>query len=500
MTKRPRQQPRRALALFAVLIVIVIGALAGTTALVVSGAERARTAHAQHAAHARAAAESGLDAVLAQLATQRDAVLRGDAPDVGQGLTLRVLPDGARVVFRIIDLDPATDGRLASENARLDINTATREILSAIPDLTPEAVDAILRARARAPIEDVTDLASIAGLTLEDLILAEPGGFEGGAIARLLTATAFDPNTQAGAGPGGEERAGLDRIPIHQEDADLRAALAQRVEPEIAEFVLERLGDERPASMPALVNRLGIANAEDDRRRALIDVLALHAEPIDTGRVDLNRAPAPVLAALPGIDAAQAEAIVGARDGLDDQTRRDLFWPVRQGLVPPAEYAQATEWLAVRSMQWRVRIEGGVVPGEDDPFDDIIGGPGAMDSAAARIAGAVGEAGVPDAPLRPRVVLEAVIDLSADRPRLAMIADLTEMPVVRALRDLEALPQAAPAPGAPARAPSDTVRPTRPALAAPSQAPSNAQPAPGARGVRHGRWSPPARAVTEDEP
>ncbi|TVQ62331.1 MAG: hypothetical protein EA378_05275 [Phycisphaerales bacterium] len=472
------------------LVVVTIGALAGTTALVVSGAERARAAHAHRAQLARAAAESGIDAVLAELATQREAVLRGQTPEVGRGLTLRVLPDGSRLVFRVVDLNPDEPTRLASENARLDVNSVTREILSTIADLSPEAADAILSARGRAPIEDVADLASIAGLPLDDLIL--PGErASGGSLARLLTTTAFDPNTQVGAGPGGEAHAGLERISIHQDPDALRSALAERCEPDVVEFVLERLADARPPTMRELVERLGIANAPDDRLRALADVLTTQPEAIETGRVDLNRAPASVLASIPGLGAAEAEAIVAARDGLDEQTRLDLFWPVRQGLVGADAYPRATDWLAVRSMQWRVRVEGGIVPGEDDRFDDIIGGPGAMDSAAARIAGAVGEGGVPDGTLRPRVVLEAVIDLSGPRPRLATITDLTELALARTLRaisserepDVETRFETPPAPG-----------PAPFASPAPAQATApEPQAAGAARGARHGRWAAPQR-------
>jgi len=97
----------------------------------------------------------------------------------------------------------------------------------------------------------------------------------------------------------------------------------------------------------------------------VLDVFCATPDPYPIGRVDLLRAPAPVLAAIPGIDEATADAIVAVRGSLDDESRRTLVWPVIEGVMTEAQFQEAVDYLASRSMQWRVRIEAGISTTED---------------------------------------------------------------------------------------------------------------------------------------
>jgi len=486
----------RGLALFAVLVVVVLASLAGTTAIVVSTADRARAAHALNAAEARAAAESALDAILQELGAQRTEALAGSTPTVIPSRTLRVRPDGSRVVYRLVELTDRPGEHLRAENARLDINTVPREALERLDALTPGAIDAILAARARAPIEDLADLARLAGIDESDL---QPDlvGTDRETIASLLTTTAFDPALAAGAGDGGERRIGQDRLRVRSNaDLSFQQELTERIGEQPAGSIVQTLEANPPSSHTDLVRRVLERSVSVSLPELALALDTLAVEDVLVGRVDLNRASAQVLAALPGLDLATAEAITSARDALDERTRASILWPVTEGLISVTDYAEAAPWLTVRSMQWRVRIEAGIAPAPAAATGPTIGGPGPMDSAAARIAGP-GGADIYDGPLRARVVLEAVVDLTAERPRLAVLTDLTELHAARLVRrvarDDEFTFDRAPGVQAPTgRETFDNRRWADRSWRDRASAPGVAEPerAPGDVGVRHGRWSP----------
>lgn len=128
------------------------------------------------------------------------------------------------------------------------------------------------------------------------------------------------------------------------------------------------------------------------------------------GRVDINRAPREVLAAVPGIDATVAEAIVARRAGLSADALMDPTWPARQGVMAPEQLERAADWITTRSLQWRVRIEAAVLDAKD-----------AEEQARG------GEAGGGSSAQRPVsvVTLEIVVDAAAERVRVAYLRDVS---------------------------------------------------------------------------
>ena len=114
------------------------------------------------------------------------------------------------------------------------------------------------------------------------------------------------------------------------------------------------------------------------------------------GLVDINRAPIPVLRALPGVDEELATAIVARRDSLDEARRFDRFWPVVEGLVEPDAWFAAVPSVTTRSLVWRAAIAVGFVSTDE-------GGPA----------------------LRSPVVWEVVVDCGGDRPRIVELRDIT---------------------------------------------------------------------------
>jgi len=109
------------------------------------------------------------------------------------------------------------------------------------------------------------------------------------------------------------------------------------------------------------------------------------------GRVNLNTAPAKVLAALPGIDATLAEAIVSARVSLSEDARRTPAWLYQEGLVTADSFKKLAPLLTTRSYQFHFHVLA---------------------------------YGVPAGTYR---VIEAVIDTAAQPPAILLLRDLTRL-------------------------------------------------------------------------
>lgn len=109
------------------------------------------------------------------------------------------------------------------------------------------------------------------------------------------------------------------------------------------------------------------------------------------GLVNVNTAPAEVLAVLPGLDASAAQQIVDLRKDLSAETKSTIAWLYTQNLLDAEAFKQAGPFLTARSYQYSARCIG---------------------------------FGVPCGRYR---VLEAVLDLSGGVPRVAYLRDMTRL-------------------------------------------------------------------------
>lgn len=447
-----RARGHRGVILLSVLVVVAIAALVGTTAMYVAEGERAGAEVSIERTRARALAWSGVQAALAELAEQRDVLLTGAAPELTPEWTLYTDENGSRGVVRLVPIGP--EGEVAvSELGKLDINTATEEMLAKVEGIGEGLAARIVEERAKRPFESAEDLARVVGVTAELLYGAgddvdadassgsgdsrrerpprrvnsglggrggtrrEAGSGASGerrsasGLVDVLTVFAFDANIQAGLGDGGDSHRGKLRINLNTTWSDeLGAAVGERFGPDAVRGVEDVFKAGATFKKDAdIVGKLREMNAPPPSWGVFLDAFTTCPDPYLIGRVDLSSAPAGVLACVPGLDADTAAEIVTARDRLDEQSRLDPAWPAARKIVPPEKWQEAADRVTTRSLVWRVRVGSGLLPADADD----------------------------GAELEDRMVLEAVLDVTSERARVAYLREVTLLPLALAMeRDL----------------------------------------------------------------
>lgn len=432
---------RRGSVTIAVLLFVVIGVAIAASVLATADAAATATASEQSRAQARALAWSGLQAVMAELADQRDSLLDGELPDLTPEWALYTTDGGDRGVIRLIDLAPDDPSLLAvAENAKLDLNGATEAMLLLVPGLGQGEADAIIRQRNVMPFQSVEQLAGLEeisgdslypSLAAADLAGAQPSipgdtGPGEPTLHDLLTVYAFDPNVQLGL-EGDEDARGSLRINLQQSwSDDLDLAIDRRFGEEIAVIARELMEyDEELTSDGAVLGVLIERGVPAESWSIVFDAFTTSSDQYLPGRVDLNRASAAVLACIPGVSPEAAAEIVASRDTIAPDERRSIAWPVISGILTPEQMRLAIDHLTTRSTQWRVQIEVGVERG-DAGFADTPDAPMTLDDLRASWE-------EPDEgfELQHRMVVEAVIDVASMRPRIAYLRDVTLLETVR---------------------------------------------------------------------
>jgi hypothetical protein len=214
---------------------------------------------------------------------------------------------------------------------------------------------------------------------------------DSGGICERLTVHAHEPNVQQ----SGDLRINLD-VPWSEE-------LAERIRSRFGDMVtdgLEGILVENPIESDADLMRLILSF--DISPKDWVDALdAFSMEPVRyrRGRIDINAASAEVLASLSGVTSDQAAAIVQRRDGLDDELLATPAWPFIEGILPTEIAVDFLDRTTVGSWTWRLRLACGEVPGD------------ALDTA-----------------LQSGRVVDVIIDVAGEQPRIAMMRDITMRP------------------------------------------------------------------------
>lgn len=466
----------RGTVMFAVLFLVVIASLSAASMLTATAAERRAAVRSVEDLELRLAMRSALTVVTADLARQRTGMLMGETPSTPDAVRLdRGEPDSdAPPSGLTVEFVPFADGRtLIPEAGRLDLNAAPIEALASLPGL-PEGLASVIETRRRAePFRSPVELISLlndpersgtaslddpfAGAVLGESPAIMPeddpgmrssvrdltdGGGRGGNGPRsaidasdddkgdggrwldLLTVYAADPTLSAGiADP---ERTGAPRVNINAPWSDrLERSLAEAAGDAVDDSVRTLFVDAPRLSSPGvLVGLLSGSGVPAERWGALLDAVTTTADPYRLGLVDLNHAPAGVLATLPGLGAEEAEAIVAARDRLDLAERRSVEWPMTQGIIDETQFRACVDFVSVRSLQWRFMLRASFEPETDDflGFDP--------DDAMPELLPEADEFGValegdPEEDTGPSLLFEVVLDLAGDRPRIAYLRERT---------------------------------------------------------------------------
>jgi hypothetical protein len=472
--------------LLVVLVVVAAAVLAVTGTIFLIRGEVAGTANAGETVRTRAVTWSGVQAVAAALGQARGEILAGGDPLVEASFTVWE-EGGERGTVRLLPLGPAAR-TVVPENAKVDIGRVAAEDLVRSGAFDAEAAARTVAARDACGGRPL-DLASLLvhGVLPEDLYgeldeaflaaFGDPGSDDAElaaasrdaalAIARdaaprprglsdLATVFAFDPPLRGDGSP---------RIVLSGElDAEDREAIEERFG-EGAAAALERVAADAPDEA-ALLEAWASVRPDPAAWSALLEMATLIEGGFDEGKLDLLRADEAALRALPGLPDEAPARIVREREAVPGDEVLDPAWLVGRGILDAATFRAVLPRLATRSLFWRVRVEGRIEREAGDGEEATVS----------------------------RTILEAVIDLTGERPRIASLRDVTALP--DAIRMLAAAPAAenaeeavtGPTPENDVPA-ADLAPPT--AVTEPSFAPSlPSEPVPAARSgaVGIGRW------------
>jgi DNA uptake protein ComE-like DNA-binding protein len=400
------------MALIAVLLVMGATVLVATSLLFVAQAEYAGSARTDDTAQARALAWSGVQAAMVRLNEQRQEILDGGAPRLdGQFV---VYETASRLgVARLLPVGPAGE-YLVPEAGKLDVNGVDAGILAATSLVDDAQAGAIIAYRDRTlgrPIQSVGELLRVDGVSAETLY----GPIEALGATDDEERQTGDMDAALGSGAPVELRGLADAVTVYsfepaiQRNGKLRINLNVPWSDELGRRVADRFGSEVAQTLQRIMESgttfeteakifqvLRFFDVPVDDWPDIVDTFTTEAGDFHFGRLDINTAPYEALAALPGIDPDQAQEIVKVRDELDPDERSTVAWPAIQGILEPEAYDLLAGRITTRCWTWRLRVAAGEVDAE-----------------------------APEAPLVNPIVYEVVIDLSAPRPRVAFLRDIT---------------------------------------------------------------------------
>ncbi len=125
----------------------------------------------------------------------------------------------------------------------------------------------------------------------------------------------------------------------------------------------------------------------------LMDNYTTSVQQIRPGRVNINTAPASILAQVEGVDETLANRIVSTRQGLSPETSRSIAWLLEVSLLDTEQFKQIEPRITARSFQFQVQVIGYALP--SDKY----------------------------------CVIEAIVDLIGPEPRILYLRDLTKLGV-----------------------------------------------------------------------
>jgi len=275
---------------------------------------------------------------------------------------------------------------LVDEASKLNLNTASRTMLEALPNITPELVEAIISWRSRkaagagdstygrldpprvnkgAPFESIDELRLVYGATL-DLLFGEDTNRNGvlddnendsersaprdngdgllqAGILEYVTVYSREPNTRANGGRRVNVSTAANREQV-------RPALRQRFGQARGDQILLAIGTQQINSIAEFMVRGRLTADEWAQVRG--EITTSNGATIQ-GLINVNTASETVLACIPGIGAENAAAIVAYRLANPD-LQGSFFWLTE--VLPPASLIRAGQYLTDRSYQFSADV------------------------------------------------------------------------------------------------------------------------------------------------
>lgn len=314
-------------------------------------------------------------------ASTTGATFKGEAAPLGDasfwviGRADQTLTDAATPAFGLVD-----------EASKLNLNTATLEMLELLPNMTPEFAAAILDWRTsstndptsgggidvysankppyqckHAPFETVEELRLVNGATW-DLLYGSDSNMNG----------IIDPDERAKQGNGTLSRGILDCVTVYSRLPNRRANGQPRIDVRIpiqANSGLSQLfertcGAARASQIEAALRngpliqnvlQLYIVGGINPQEAAqLEDALTADSGQFATGKVNVNTALREVLICLPGIGDKFADALIAARQGKAPSELTTVAWVTE--VLDNASAVQAGAYITARSYQYGADI------------------------------------------------------------------------------------------------------------------------------------------------
>ncbi len=368
---------RRGIVLAAVTVVVAASLWTTVALLARAGVETAGIDGGSESIQEEAAVHSAVLVLASELFSQRGGMRIGKMPSLDSQFVLWESGHHA-MVARLLPVEG--ERRIVAEAGRVDLNHATPEQLAVVLD----EPDAVVAARNSRRFDDVRD---VLPLVDQDPI----GATAAGGICERLTVHAHEPNVQQ----SGELRINLD-IPWSEELAD---RIRERFDDKTAR-ALEEILAEKPVETDAdLVRLMLFFRVPPSDWPDALDAFSMEPVRYRHGRIDINAASAEVLATLPGVSPDQATAMTLRRDDLDDDLLATPAWPFIEGVLPVELAVDFLDRTTVGSWTWRLRVACGEVPSER-----------------------------PDAVMRDARLIDVVIDVAGEQPRIASLRDVTMRP------------------------------------------------------------------------
>ncbi len=390
---------RRGTVLLVVFVLILSATLLATTIIRAASAETSVIAATTHRAQLRALTWSGIQAVMAELDTQRDAILQGQTPTLTDDWSLYGTST-ERGELTLLSFGP-NDAIIESESGKIDLNSIDTEGLTRTGIFENGMAKTVINARdARhgKQFDSIGDLLSIDGLATDRVWNLSPSG-SASSIGEAASRHLADDCTVYGFEPKLQET-GRYKINLNAPWSDRMAErITRRYGNSIAQVVqtAKQNDEDFHISDTALRQLLAQSNEPPETWEKYLDGFCSDDDNFYVGRIDINRASVASLQSIEGLTKDQVQQIVAQRDGISDIQRAGTTWLIDTGILTREEWATTSVSMTTRTFAWRVRVRGRIMGGGIDDDPKVLG----------------------------EQIYEVVVDLSSPEPRIAYLRDVT---------------------------------------------------------------------------